>query len=111
MGIKVNRQKAGLKAYTTFMGDGPDRSGCLLVFAHTRNEARAHSVAYGPWCESEYIDMVAIRAPTWDDYAFGDEPSSAHDNSDLPIEAEPFYRENVDNQCTQNPTYADKAKG
>lgn len=78
-----------LKAYMTWAGDWTEDAGCLLVYAHNRNEARSFSFHYGFW-DCDYIYFHAIRKPDFDQYAQGDSPYAIETNEDLP-EGVMFY--------------------
>ena len=75
-----------MKAYMVWPGTAHDFSdGCLLVFAHNRNEARMFAYVNGPWgFEYGYIDFSAIRRPAFDQYAKGDKPHAIETNDGLP---------------------------
>ena len=73
-----------LKAYMAHEGN-PHADGCVLVFAHTRNQARyVGSGAMECWGYSEYEVTHAVRKPAFDQYAAGDSPYVIESNDELP---------------------------
>lgn len=71
-----------MKAWTTFVGD-PWDSGCLIVFAETRNKAKllGWQELWQGFCE--YIEMGANRVPELDQYYKEGGPVSITDNNEL----------------------------
>ena len=78
-----------LKAYMTWPGDISRVECCLLVYAQSRNKARAYACHYGFW-DDEYIDIHARRKPDFDQYAVGEQIYAVETNDDLPDGVE-FY--------------------
>jgi len=71
-----------LKAYMAHEGN-PRADGCVLVFAHTRNQAR-YIGSCACWGCGEYEVTHAIRQPSFDQYGAGDLPYVIESNDDLP---------------------------
>ena len=81
-----------LKAYMAHEGS-PAFDGCVLVFAHKRNQARyIGSCAIASWGCGEYEITHAIRKPAFDKYAKGDTPYVIESNNELP-DGVAFFRE------------------
>ena len=79
---------AGMKAYLVFHRLAPEES--LLVFAETRDKARAKVARDGPYDWAfEYLDVRARREKEWDEYAREEKIIEAND--ELPAGAPPFY--------------------
>lgn len=60
----------------------------MLVFAHTRGQAKVMTTLY--WGDN-FLDVGTRRVPDYDQYADGDKPYEVPTNQDLPDGAPPFY--------------------
>ena len=78
-----------IKAFMVFSGYPCD--GCLLVFAETRNKAKAAALNHS--FEWEYIHMNTRRQPDYDKYSCEVGLTVIDDNDGLPSDAPDFYSE------------------
>lgn len=78
-----------LRAYDVHPYPDSYDCGCVLVYAHNRDEARIYVTKKGPF-DDPFAELRAIRVSSFDKYAEGDIVYSVETNEGLP---EPFYRE------------------
>lgn len=83
-----------MKAYRVFPGPSPDL-GCALVYAGSRNEARALGWRTCPLPDNEYIYFNARREPEYDQWYTPGGPRVIELNSELPDGAPPFFDEEI----------------
>lgn len=80
-----------LKAYVVSWGE-PVESGCILVWAETRGQAKGYTQFCGPWINPPYTELIARRVPAYDQYA--EDTPFAHrveTNDELPEGAPAFF--------------------
>jgi hypothetical protein len=83
-----------MKAYNVYPGENPYESGCLLVYASSRNIGRSMAFRKGPWNEYDYIDFRAIRANRFDDLFRATGCYYIENNDELP-DGVKFYVEDL----------------
>ena len=81
-----------LKAYMVYPGKDPYDEGCILCYAHSRNQARTIGYTKGPWVAIDYLETNARRVVWFDRWARGNEPYYHDTNDGLP---EPFFTDEV----------------
>lgn len=75
-----------MKAWLVFHDD----SWCLMVFAETRNRAKALASEKGP-CDMPYVECRAVRLPDYDVHASSEQVMVTND--DLPDGAPDYWED------------------
>jgi hypothetical protein len=84
-----------MKAWCVYVGQSPYEAGCVLIYAHTRNQAKAIAYEKGPWFGCDYIDFRAKRVGHFDKYYNQDFPNYFELNTELPPGTPDFFDDNV----------------
>jgi len=80
-----------MKAWCIFIGHSPHDDGAVLVYAHTRNDAKMIAFDQGPWTGCDYIDLRAWRMPKFDEHYNSTYGNYFERNEDLPKLSPKFF--------------------